>query len=295
MSHPLTLSPSPLELSTPRDYWELMKPRVMSLSIFTSLVGMVMAPGALHPFQGFLGILAIALGSGGAGALNMWFEARQDGLMRRTRNRPLPRGVIADADALAFGVILSFLAVLILGLSTHFWAAFWLAFTIFFYAVVYTMWLKPATDQNIVWGGLAGALPPLIGWSMASPNLTWMPLWMVAVIFLWTPPHFWALAILQVSEYAKAGFPMMPVTQGIPATQLAIRRYSFLLVIMSMLPSLLSYTGVLYTLTAFLLNVGFLVSSFRLARSVTHALSLFKYSILYLFLLFLTLALDHVF
>lgn len=212
------------------DYWALLKPRVMSLVVFTALAGLVAAPGGVHPLIGAVAILCIAVGAGASGALNMWWDADIDRLMRRTRARPVPAGRVEPGEALGLGVGLSLLAVMMLGLAANWLAAGLLLFTILFYAVVYTMWLKRRTPQNIVVGGLAGALPPLVGWVAATGTLAWAPVLMVLLIFLWTPPHFWALALFVRGDYGRAGVPMLTETHGDRATRRQILLYAALLV-----------------------------------------------------------------
>src|SRR3984893_8844933 len=219
------------------DYVALMKPREMSLVVFTALVGLVLAPGHLHPVIGFTALLCIAVGAGAAGALNMWFEADIDALRARTACRPIPRGRILPGEALAFGLTLAGGSIVVLGLLVNVLAAGLLAFTIFFYAVVYTMWLKRSTPQNIVIGGLAGALPPAVGWAAASgtaPLNAWL---LVAIIFFWTPPHFWALSLTMGDDYERAGVPMLPVAKGEAATRRQILIYSLILVPLAIVPA----------------------------------------------------------
>jgi protoheme IX farnesyltransferase len=212
------------------DYWALLKPRVMSLVVFTALVGLVAAPGAVHPFIAFVAVLCIAVGGGASGALNMWWDADIDALMRRTRTRPIPSGRVEPGEALALGLGLSGFSVMLLGLAANWTAAALLAFTIFFYAVVYTMWLKRRTPQNIVIGGLAGALPPLVGWVAATGSFAWAPVLMVLLVFMWTPPHFWALALFVRTDYGLARVPMLTETHGDRATRAHILAYALLLV-----------------------------------------------------------------
>src|SRR5215467_1413768 len=232
------------------DYVALMKPRVMSLVVFTALVGVVIAPGHIHPVIGFTALLCIAVGAGAAGALNMWYDADIDAVMRRTSNRPIPRGHIAPGEALAFGIVLAAFAVGVLGLLVSWLAAALLAFTIFFYVVVYTAWLKRSTPQNIVIGGAAGAFPPVIGWVSATGRIGVEPLILFLIIFLWTPPHFWALSLNRAGEYARAGIPMLPVVAGTVETKRQILIYSVLLVPISILPCALRFAGAIYGATA---------------------------------------------
>ncbi len=277
-----------------RDYLTLLKPGVMSLVVFTGAVGIWMAPGHLHPFYQFITILCIALGSGAGAALNMWYDRDIDAIMSRTQQRPIPAGRIAADDGLALGIMLAIAAVAILGLAVNLIAAAWLAFAIFFYVVVYTMLLKRATAQNIVIGGLAGALPALIGWVAVSPTPALMPWLMVAIVFLWTPPHFWALALYRHSDYARANIPMLPVTAGTAATKRQIMVYTLLLVAASLSP-LYAGAGVIYGVCAALLGANFLRYAVLVYRSEEPktAMRMFGFSIIYLFALFAALVVDH--
>lgn len=280
--------------SSLRDYFTLLKPGVMSLVVFTGAAGMWMAPGHLHPFYQLITILCIALGSGAGAALNMWYDRDIDAIMNRTQKRPIPGGRVAADDALALGLMLSVASVGMLALI-RFTAAAWLAFAIFFYAVIYTMWLKRSTPQNIVIGGLAGALPALIGWVAASPEPAWMPWLMVAIVFFWTPPHFWALALYRHGDYAKAKVPMLPVTAGVASTKRHIFVYTVVLLVISLTP-LLAGARVVYGSGATLLGAIFLAHAVRVYRSdePKHAMKMFGYSIFYLFILFALLLIDHV-
>ncbi|MGI9392204.1 MAG: heme o synthase [Parvibaculales bacterium] len=276
---------------TARDYFQLLKPRVMSLVVFTAFVGLVLAPNSLHPVLGVAAILLITIGAGAAGALNQALEGDIDALMPRTKLRPVARGVIKRQDALAFGLVLSFGAVMMMGVFVNWLAAFLLGFTIFFYAVIYTLWLKPSTPQNIVIGGAAGALPPVIGWACVENSLSFEPLILFAIIFLWTPPHFWALAILRKSEYAPTRLPMLPLTHGDRATAKQCFFYALLLFLCSLLPIYFGMGGVVYLVAAPLLGVVFVFYAWRLWHGVEgkrnyYARALFRYSILYLFLVF---------
>src|SRR5580658_6602427 len=249
-----------------QDYIQLLKPRVMSLVIFTALTGLVCAGKPLHPVLAGMSILCIAVGAGASGALNMWFDADIDAKMRRTRNRPVPSGRVQGADALALGLTLSLFSVAIMGLAVNLLAAGLLAFTIFFYAVVYTMWLKRSTPQNIVIGGLAGALPPAVGWAAASgtaPLNAWL---LVAIIFFWTPPHFWALSLTMGDDYQRAGVPMMPVTAGEPSTRRQILIYSLILVPLALAPAFTGLGGPVYLAIAALGGAGFLALATQLLR-----------------------------
>jgi protoheme IX farnesyltransferase len=276
------------------DYFALLKPRVMSLVVFTALVGMVVAPVSIHPVLGFFALLCIAIGAGAAGALNMWYDAGIDALMKRTASRPIPSGNVKPGEALAFGITLAGFSVVFLGLMINWLAAALLAFTIFFYAVIYTMWLKPSTPQNIVIGGAAGAFPPMIGWAAATGGVGLEAFLLFLIIFVWTPPHFWALSLYSVDEYAKAGVPMMPVVAGAAETRRQILLYSILLAPVGMLPWFLGYTGLLYGLTAFAGGALMIAFAWRLYRSPSEQVArhLFAFSILYLFVLFAVLLVE---
>ncbi|MFN7709558.1 MAG: heme o synthase [Holosporales bacterium] len=293
-------TPSPFwgeaNLATPLDFIALMKPGVMSLVVFTALVGALLAPGALHPGLMTIAIICIALGSGAAASFNMWYERRTDALMARTQSRPLPAGRMAPEDALTFACLLSLFSVAFLGLATTWAAAAMLAFTIFFYAVVYTMILKPSTPQNIVIGGAAGALPPVVGWLAVSPHFDPLPWTLFLMIFLWTPPHFWALALHRHEDYIRAGIPMLPAVAGKAACRNQIIFYSVLTVGSSYLPLVfLPQLNGLYGVGATLLNTVFLVLAFAVKKPGRErdALMLFFYSILYLFGLFGLLTIAH--
>lgn len=284
------------------DYLLLLKPRVMSLVVFTGVAGLVAAPGTMHPLLAAVLLLAIAGGAGGAGALNMWFDADIDAIMKRTRARPIPLGVIAREDALMLGLTVSALSVVLAILAGGVLAGLLLAFSIGFYAVVYTQWLKRRTPQNIVIGGLAGALPPAIGWAGATGGVPLDAWLLVALIFFWTPPHFWALALYQRGDYAAAGVPMMPVTAGAAATRRLIVGYSVLVAPLGLVPVLTGLGGYLYLATALLGGLGFLVLALRVGASKAGegagegdrpAKDLFAFSILYLFLVFAALIVEH--
>jgi heme o synthase len=282
-----------------RDMLALTKPRVMSLVVFTALCGLLASRAAIDPVLAFTAILCIALGAGASGALNQWYEADLDAKMKRTADRPLPAGRVDRQSALHFGVGLSVFSVLLLGLATNWLAAAILAFSIFFYAVVYTVWLKPNTPQNIVIGGAAGAFPPLLGWAAASGDVSTLPALLFAIIFLWTPPHFWALALFVKTDYAAAGVPMLPVTAGVKATRQQIMLYSLVLAGAAIAPWALGLAGAIYGVTALVLSVAFLVLSLRVWRNIaTDAAEmgperkLFAFSILYLFILFGALVVD---
>jgi protoheme IX farnesyltransferase len=279
------------------DFVALMKPRVTLLAVFTAVVGLVIAPGHLDPLLASIAVLAIAIGAGAAGVLNMWYDADIDAVMTRTARRPIPRGTISRTEALAFGLVLACGAVALLALALNVKAAALLAFAIFFYVVVYTVWLKRQTPQNIVIGGAAGALPPVIGWAAATGEVGLEPLILFLIIFLWTPPHFWALSLNRSDEYARAGVPMLPVVAGRVATTRQILIYSVLLVPISVLPSALGFGGMIYATTAAISGVIFIVLAFRLHRSSDadrrDASRLFVFSIFYLALLFAALLADH--
>ena len=248
-----------------RDYFALTKPRVMSLVVFTGLCGLLAAPGHINPVLGFTAVLCIALGAGGAGALNQWWEADIDAQMKRTAKRPLPQGRLRAADARDFGIALSVASVGVMGVAVGWLAAAILAVSILYYAVVYTIWLKPRTPQNIVIGGGAGAFPPLIGWVAVTGEITLMPVLLFGIIFMWTPPHFWALALFVKSDYAKAGIPMMPVVAGEAATRRQILAYSVVLFAVSLAPWLIGGTGALYGVAALALSGVFVAFSLPVA------------------------------
>jgi heme o synthase len=279
------------------DYWALLKPRVMSLVIFTAVVGLILAPGDLHWIKGVVAIVCIAIGAGASGALNQWYDADIDAIMARTAGRPVPSGRVSAQAALEFGVILSVLSVAAMGVLVSYVAAGLLAFTIFFYAVVYTMWLKRSTVQNIVIGGAAGALPPVIAWSAVTGSVDLYPAILFAIIFLWTPAHFWALALVKNDDYARAKVPMLPVVAGPKATKRQIVLYAVLTAAVAMAPSGLGYAGAAFALVAGALSLAFVALAIRLwtceaAQERRAALQLFAYSIAYLFVLFLTLAVE---
>ncbi len=291
-SFPSTAHCSP---STVGDFISLLKPGVMSLVVFTGLAGMAIAPGQLHPLQYALTLFCISLGSGAGAAINMWYDRDIDAIMKRTQKRPLPLGKIAPDDALAFGLFLSLLAVMLMGLALNWVAAGILAFAIFFYAVVYTMWLKRATPQNIVIGGAAGAFPPVIGWAAVTGDVTLFPVILFSIIFLWTPPHFWALALYKNEDYKRANVPMMPVVAGDKITKRQMLIYTWLLVAVTLLPAFFGLAGMLYTAGALLLGTGFLLHAYKVRADLSHvwAKKMFGFSILYLFLLFTLTMLDH--
>ncbi len=284
-------------LGSPYDYINLMKPRVMSLVVFTAFVGYYNAPSLLdnsiNPFLALIGIFAIALGAGASGVLNQWYDKDIDVLMDRTKNRPIASGKIQPSEALSFGIIISILSIIILGLSVNWLAASLLAFTIFFYAVVYTMWLKRHTVQNIVIGGAAGAFPPVIGHICATGSIGLEALILFLIIFLWTPPHFWALALVNKSDYRAAKIPMLPIIYGDIATRKNIFIYSLLLMPCAYLPWILNYSGNFYMIVVTLLNIEFIRRSIYVIRENKDSeRGLFVYSIFYLSILFASICFD---
>lgn len=277
------------------DYFALLKPRVMQLVVFTALVGMLAAPVSVHPVIGFASILFVAIGAGASGALNMWWDADIDAVMRRTAKRPIPAGKVQPGEALALGVALSGLSVMMLGLSANLLAAGMLLFTILFYAVVYSMWLKRATPQNIVIGGAAGAFPPVIGWIIATGSFSVEAWLMFALIFMWTPPHFWALALFMRSDYDDANVPMLTVTHGRPATRRHIMAYTVLLAILAVATGFTAIGGYIYLAFALVLNALFLIGAWRIwqrdevaaeADNYLVERKFFRLSLYYLFLHF---------
>ncbi len=297
MNQSVTLHPLPADW---RDFFALTKPRVMSLVIFTGLCGMLAAPGHIHPVLGFTAILCIAIGAGGAAALNQWWEADLDAGMKRTAQRPIPAGRMDRTNARDFGVALSFASVLLMGLAIGWLAAGILAISILYYAVVYTVWLKPRTPQNIVIGGGAGAFPPVIGWVAVTGDITLMPVVLFAIIFFWTPPHFWALALFVQTDYAKVGIPMLPVVAGEKVTRRQILIYSILLLPLSLVPWWIGGAGAIYGVAAAALSSLFLVFAARVGMRTRSGeddpmkpeKQLFGYSVLYLFVLFAALVAD---
>jgi protoheme IX farnesyltransferase len=277
---------------------------VLTLVVFTGVIGLLVAPGHLHPVLAFAAVLCITVAAGAAGAINMWYDRDIDAQMRRTRNRPVPAGRIAPDAALAYGVTLAVGSVVVMGLATNIVAAALLAASIAFYVFIYTMWLKRRTPQNIVIGGAAGAFPPLIGWAAVTGSVGVTPLILFLIIFLWTPPHFWSLALWANADYARVGVPMLPVVAGARATRRQIMVYTVLLLAGSLLPWAIGFSGPIYALSALALGLGFVASAWRVLRdrqdatgvSLTKdapAKAAFKYSILYLFVLFAALAVDH--
>ena len=291
---PLALAePSP---ATAGDYVALMKPRVMSLVVFTALTGLAVAPGHLHAAVGFTALLCIAVGAGAAGALNMWYDADIDAMMTRTARRPVPMGRIQPGEALAFGLTLAGFAVVVLGLLVNALAAALLAFTIFFYIAIYTVGLKRSTPQNIVIGGVAGAFPPMIGWTAVTGSLSLEPVLLFLIIFMWTPPHFWALALYRTEDYARAGIPMLPVVAGDRSTRRHIMLYTLILVPLGVAPWLAGFAGVLYGGIALVTGAIMLTLAWQVLNERHPAerasRNLFAFSILYLFLLFATLLVE---
>src|SRR6185437_46621 len=276
------------------DYIALLKPRVMSLVVFTALVGLMVAPGHLNPALGVISLMCIAVGAGAAGALNMWYDADIDAVMARTAERPIPAGRVTRGEALGFGMTLAGGSVVVLGLAANWLAAGILAFTIFFYVVIYTMWLKRSTPQNIVIGGAAGAFPPMIGWAAATGGLGIESIILFLIIFFWTPPHFWALSLWRAGDYARAGVPMLPVVAGEAETRRQILIYSLMLAPLGVLPWVLGYAGVLYGATAAVMGAGMVALAIRVKREtgLAGAKQLFAFSILYLFVLFAVLLAD---
>jgi len=283
-------------LASVSDYLALMKPRVMSLVVFTALTGLAVAPGALHPVTAFTALLCIAVGAGAAGALNMWYDADIDAKMVRTARRPVPTGRVKPGEALAFGLTLAGFSVVTLGLLVNALAAALLAFTIFFYAAIYTAWLKRLTPQNIVIGGAAGAFPPMIGWAAVTGSLSLEPLLLFLIIFFWTPPHFWALALYKADDYRRAGIPMLPVVAGDLTARRQILRYTMILTPLGVAPWALGFAGPLYGLTAVAAGAIMTVLAWQVfceRRPAERASKqLFAFSILYLFLLFAVLLIE---
>lgn len=286
-----------------RDWFALLKPRVMTLVVFTGAIGLVLAPGHLNPVLGFTAVLCIAVGAGAAGAINMWYDRDIDLVMRRTANRPIPAGRIAADEALSFGVMLAVASVLTMALATNVVAAAILAGSIAFYVFIYTMWLKRRTVQNIVIGGAAGAFPPVIGWAAVTGDVGVLPVLMFLIVLIWTPPHFWSLSLYACGDYQRAGVPMLPVVRGARATRRHVMAYTLALVAVSLLPWAFGLAGLVYGLSAVILGVGFLVCAWRVladdagdgGTSLTRdapARATFRYSLAYLAVLFSALAID---
>ncbi|HVK90753.1 MAG TPA: heme o synthase [Mycoplana sp.] len=288
-----------LSEATARDYFELLKPRVMSLVVFTALAGLVLAPGHINPFIGLVAILCIAVGAGASGALNMWYDADIDAVMSRTAKRPIPAGRVQPGEALAFGLTLSAFSVAILGLAVNWLSAGLLAFTIFFYAVIYTIWLKRSTPQNIVIGGAAGAFPPMIGWACVTGGVSIESIVLFLITFLWTPPHFWALALFKMRDYDAVGVPMLPNVAGEKATKQQILIYAVLTAVISVVPTWLGFASLGYGIFAAALGLAFVWYSIGVLRMpeadrvMVPAKKLFGYSIFYLFAIFSGLMIDH--
>ncbi len=289
-----SVSSAQLAGAAPLKAWvALLKPRVMSLVVFTGLAGMLVAPGALHPLLGAVAVLCIAIGAGAAGAINMWYDRDIDAVMTRTNQRPLVQGLMAPEEALAFGVVLSLFSVMLMGLAVNWVAAALLGFASAFYVFVYTMWLKRRTPQNIVIGGAAGAFPPMIGWAAVTGDVSLASVVLFLLIFFWTPPHFWALALYRAKDYARAGVPMLPVVAGRKATENHIILYTLVLLPIAVAPTVLGVTGWLYGGAAVLLGLLFTLSALAIKRGGDSAARrTFGFSILYLFLLFALLIVD---
>jgi protoheme IX farnesyltransferase len=286
--------PAPVAGASVGDFIALLKPRVMSLVVFTGIAGMAVAPGQLHPVLAAIAVLCIAVGAGAAGAINMWYDRDIDALMARTRERPIPAGRMDPAEALAFGVVLSIASVTVMALAVNLAAATLLALSIAFYVFVYTVWLKRRTPQNIVIGGAAGAFPPMIGWAAVAGDVTLASLALFAIIFMWTPPHFWALSLFRSGDYARAGVPMLPVVAGSVETKRQILYYAAALVPLSLAPFALGTAGVVYAFGAAVLGLLLIAGAVAVwrDRGDLAAKRLFGYSIVYLFLLFALLILD---
>jgi len=284
-----------LSLARTSDYVVLLKPRVMSLVVFTALVGLVMAPGRMNPVLAALAILCIAIGGGASGALNMWYDADIDAVMKRTRSRPIPAGVVTRGQVLVFGLALSGFSVLVMGVFINWFSAAFLAFTIFFYAVIYTIWLKRSTPQNIVIGGAAGAFPPMIGWAAATGTVSLESMVLFLIIFLWTPPHFWALSLFTAMEYEAARIPMMPNVRGEKSTKNQILSYAVIMTLVGLLPYGMGFAGPVYGFSALVLDLVFVVYSWQLRhaqsreKTIAAARKLFFFSLFYLTALFTVL------
>ena len=287
-----------------KDWIALLKPRVMSLVVFSGLIGLLVAPGRLNPVLAFTAVLCIAVAAGACGAINMWYDRDIDAVMRRTRSRPIPAGRIEPGAALGFGITLAIGSVIVMGLAVNHVAAGLLALSIGFYVFVYTMWLKRRTPQNIVIGGASGAFPPVIGWASVTGSVDLIPLLLFAIIFIWTPPHFWSLALFANEDYRRAKVPMLPVVAGSKETRRQIVLYTLVLVPLSLMPWFLGFSGPVYAVAAAVLGIGFLASVWRVATdrqdasgvSLTNdapARAAFKFSIAWLFVLFAALAVDH--
>jgi len=275
------------------DYFELLKPRVMSLAIFTAIIGLLLTPNDIHPLLATFSIIAIGAGAGAAGAINMWYDRDIDLIMDRTKSRPIPSGRVKSEEALTLGIVLSIFSIILLFVASNYLAAAFLFISIMFYIFIYTIWLKRYTPQNIVIGGAAGALPPVIGWFAVSQEFSLLPVILFMIIFMWTPPHFWALSLYRSEDYQKAGIPMLPVVKGKKITRNNIILYSLSLIIISPSPWYLGYLGNIYGITSFLLTIIFIYFSWNVYKEKIGAEPiLFKYSILYLFLLFMIMPID---
>ena len=287
--------PSPVPISGVRDYIRLLKPRVMSLVVFTGAVGLLITPGTIHPFLGVIAILCIAVASGAAASINMWYDRDIDAVMARTKSRPIPSGAVPAEEALTLGIWLSILSVTVMGLAVNWAAAAILTLSIGFYVFIYTMWLKRGTPQNIVIGGAAGAFPPMIGWAAVTGGVEVTSLALFAIIFFWTPPHFWALALFRCKDYAKAGVPMMPVVAGEKSTKRQMLLYTVLLMPLSLAPVMMGSLGAVYGVVAGGLGLWFLGHAIHVmvSKSEKAAPRMFAVSILYLFILFAAMLADH--
>ena len=279
---------------TVSDFFELLKPRVMTLVVFTGVAGVYLAPGHLHPFLALVAVFCIAVGAGAAGAINMWYERDIDAIMSRTQKRPLPQGRVNPDEAVTFGIVLTILSVGLMGLALNWTAAAILAFASFFYVFIYTIWLKRRTPQNIVIGGAAGAFPPMIGWAAVTGHVSLESVMLFALIFFWTPPHFWALALYKNTDYKKAGIPMLPVVSGERTTRNQILLYTLILTPFALAPYFMHLVGMAYLIGATLLHGLFLLAAFRVWRdtSFRFAKIMFGYSIFYLFGLFALMMID---
>jgi protoheme IX farnesyltransferase len=282
------------QATAPGDFIALLKPRVMSLVVFTGAVGLAVAPGTLHPLLAFVAVLCIAVGAGASGCINMWYERDVDAIMRRTCNRPIPRGRIEPRTALEFGITLAVGSVMLMGLGVNWTAAALLALAICFYVFVYTIWLKRRTPHNIVIGGAAGAFPPMIGWAAVTGDVSMVPIVLFAIIFFWTPPHFWSLALYRSGDYEKAGIPMLPVVAGAAVTRRQIMLYALLMLPLTLLPWGMGFAGIVYGAGAALLSLVFIWGAFRILVAKTDAAArwMFRYSIVYLALIFALLVAD---
>jgi protoheme IX farnesyltransferase len=280
--------------STIRDYISLLKPRVMSLVVFSAIAGLVVAPGHIHPFIGFVAILCTALGAGAAGCLNMWYDRDIDAIMQRTRNRPIISGAIEESEALAFGVMLTIISIVGMMVCVNMLAGVILLASIAFYFFIYTAWLKRTTVQNIVIGGAAGAFPPMIGWAAVTGNISFDAVILFLIIFLWTPPHFWALALYKSDDYRRANIPMMPVVYGANYTKSLIVAYTILTFIATLIPYITGHMGKFYLYSSICLNLYFiyLVVRLKLGEGLKFAPKVFGYSIIYLFAIFLAMMID---